>query len=610
MNVLRNEGQKGITLIALVVTIIVLLILAGISITMLMGQNGILSRAVDAKEKTGITQEEELVNLAVSDALSKGLGELTTENIDEALKNNGLNGDLSGDGPWIYIGEYKEYEIEKNGKTTSTIIDKAYTSKVIRVMGNYGVTGGNKIIELNEEENDSENTSWKKINRGKEVKEINKVKKKFAVGGRYYVIDDKGDLYAWGKDSCGELGIENNNDPEVIKKVNGISNVEDIYSDGSSVYAKTVNGEIYSWGWNYDGRLGTGSTGNQTTPVKLEGLSNIEKIYNNGSAIFAKSKTGEIYAWGSNSEGRTGTGSEESYIASPKKVEGLNNVDEIYASYYYSAAKTTNGDLYVWGYNAYGQLGIGNTVDQKSPVKIEGISNVEKVYIGNGSTIVQNKLGELYSCGSNWNGVLGLGTTEAQTSFTKINGISNITNVYISSNYVLAKANSGDLYAWGSNDSGQLGIGNNTDQTKPTKINIKVEDVYIVDYDSESIIVKNTEGELYAWGKNDYGQLGIGNYEDQNTPVKMNGNIKELYNIYSMSLLGKTSNNELYAWGDNSDRMLGIDSYEDQNAPVRVPKFSDCKVDAIEIEGSSGSVKKIIITDQNDIYVNTSYYPI
>ena len=610
MNVLRNKGQKGITLIALVVTIIVLLILAGISITMLMGQNGILSRAVDAKEKTGITKEEELVNLAVSDALATGLGELATENIDEALKNNGLNGDLSGDGPWIYIGEYKEYDIEKNGKTTSTIIDKAYASKVIKVMGNYGVTGGNKIIELNAEENDSENTSWKKVNKGKELKEINKVKKKFAVEGRYYVIDDKGDLYAWGEDSYGELGIENNNNPEVLKKVNGISNVEDIYANGDSVYAKTANGEIYSWGLNFDGKLGTGSTARQKTPVKLEGLSNIEKIYNNGSAIFAKSKTGEIYAWGNNTEGDTGTGSEKGYIASPKKIEGLNNVDEIYSSYYYSFAKTTNGELYAWGKNDYGQLGNGDKVNQRIPVKIEGISNVEKVYIGNDSTIVQNKLGELYSCGSNWNGVLGLGTTEAQTSFTKINGISNITNVYISSNYVLAKANSGDLYAWGSNESGQLGIGNNIDQTKPNKINIKVEDVYILDCDGESIIVKNTEGELYAWGKNDYGQLGIGNYEDQNTPVKMNGNIKELYNVYDMALFGKTSNNELYAWGDNSDGMLGIGSNENQNAPVKVPELSNCKVDAIDIEGPIGRVEKIIITDKNDIYVNFSSYPI
>ena len=64
------KRNKGITLIALVVTIIVLLILAGISISMLTGQNGILNRAAEAKEKTGIANEVEQRKLAQSEALT------------------------------------------------------------------------------------------------------------------------------------------------------------------------------------------------------------------------------------------------------------------------------------------------------------------------------------------------------------------------------------------------------------------------------------------------------------------------------------------------------------------------------------------------------------
>lgn len=63
------KRNKGITLIALVVTIIVLLILAGVSINMLTGQNGILNRASEAKEKTGNTQTEELVKFAVMSSI-------------------------------------------------------------------------------------------------------------------------------------------------------------------------------------------------------------------------------------------------------------------------------------------------------------------------------------------------------------------------------------------------------------------------------------------------------------------------------------------------------------------------------------------------------------
>ena len=77
------KKNKGITLIALVVTIIVLLILAGISIVMLTGQNGILNRAVEAKEKTEVAQEDESVKMAVSSALIEG--ELTTENLAKSV---------------------------------------------------------------------------------------------------------------------------------------------------------------------------------------------------------------------------------------------------------------------------------------------------------------------------------------------------------------------------------------------------------------------------------------------------------------------------------------------------------------------------------------------
>lgn len=67
----KFKRNKGITLIALVVTIIVLLILAGISISMLTGQNGILNRASEAKNLNGIAQNGELVKLSAMDALSQ-----------------------------------------------------------------------------------------------------------------------------------------------------------------------------------------------------------------------------------------------------------------------------------------------------------------------------------------------------------------------------------------------------------------------------------------------------------------------------------------------------------------------------------------------------------
>ena len=118
------KRNKGITLIALVVSIIVLLILAGISINMLTGENGILNRAVEAKEKTGKTQTEETVKLSVTDALTQGLGSLTDANLKTALNNNIGAGkyEISGDATsgWTVTVNGKEYKIDSTGKIEET----------------------------------------------------------------------------------------------------------------------------------------------------------------------------------------------------------------------------------------------------------------------------------------------------------------------------------------------------------------------------------------------------------------------------------------------------------------------------------------------------------
>ena len=114
--------DKGITLIALVVTIIVLLILAGISISMLTGQNGILNRATTAKTQTEISQVDEMVKFSAMDALANGNGKITEVLLTEALNKNLGSGNytLTGnetDG-WTIVANEKKYNINGNGSIT------------------------------------------------------------------------------------------------------------------------------------------------------------------------------------------------------------------------------------------------------------------------------------------------------------------------------------------------------------------------------------------------------------------------------------------------------------------------------------------------------------
>ena len=120
---IKNKKDKGITLIALVVTIIVLLILAGISIQMLVGEGGILINARDASESTKDVNEDEQVKLAVAEALTNGTGALTTENVRKSLvkefgESKVTEETFTGEegGPWIFKGDRDSYIINENGR--------------------------------------------------------------------------------------------------------------------------------------------------------------------------------------------------------------------------------------------------------------------------------------------------------------------------------------------------------------------------------------------------------------------------------------------------------------------------------------------------------------
>ena len=118
------KRNKGITLIALVVTIIVLLILAGISINALTGQNGLLNRAVESKEAIGIAQTEEAIKVAVMDAATQGLGTITDTNLKTALNNNVGAGkyEITGDetNGWTVTVDGKDYKISSTGNMEGT----------------------------------------------------------------------------------------------------------------------------------------------------------------------------------------------------------------------------------------------------------------------------------------------------------------------------------------------------------------------------------------------------------------------------------------------------------------------------------------------------------
>ena len=124
----NKRKESGITLIALVVTIVVLLILAGVSISMLTGENGIITQAIEAQEKTDIADEKERVQLAAVAAAGKDVwGGITEDNLAEELtKNIGKRNEdytLTKEGENFlvtYIDSNRSYLVDENGNVTYT----------------------------------------------------------------------------------------------------------------------------------------------------------------------------------------------------------------------------------------------------------------------------------------------------------------------------------------------------------------------------------------------------------------------------------------------------------------------------------------------------------
>ena len=556
----RNKGNtKGITLIALVISIIVLLILAGITIVALSGNNGILKRTTEAKNSTEISQEEESVKVAVAEALTQGVGTITTENLKISLTNNGLKGNLTGNGPWNYIGKYKSYTIEKSGKMTNSFLSEKSSDKIVDMIGEYGIAEDGTLWEL---EAGIQKHKWKELTKKRKIDEIGKVTKK-SYYREYFIVTDKGELYSWeDNDNDGESEIGNGEYQNRLEKVEGVSDVDEIYVNYFDKFVKTKTGEIYAWGENYSGQLGIGNEEDQSRPVKVEGISNVEEIYTNGSScVFAKTKTGELYAWGSNYSGELGIGNEESQ-SRPVKVTGISNIEEIYTNGDSSIfAKTKTGEIYAWGDNSNGRLGIGNNEGQNSPVKVTGVSNVEKIYTSYKNTLAKTKTGEIYAWGENDSGQLGIGNNEKQNSPVRVTGIPNVEEIYTNGDSSFVKVKTGEIYAWGENYSGQLGIGNDECQNSPVKVT-GISNVEYIDIEGNKCFVKTLDGKVYVTGSN-YGRLGLV-YDNDYDNVKIlnfvcwndikglygnNQKINKILTEYKESIIILTEDDKIYGYG-------------------------------------------------------------
>jgi alpha-tubulin suppressor-like RCC1 family protein len=329
-------------------------------------------------------------------------------------------------------------------------------------------------------------------------------------------------LYSWGENGAGALGLSNLTNYSSPKQVGSLTNWQKVSGLAASFSIKD-DGTLWAWGNNNAGRLGLGNTVNRSSPTQVGALTNWKivssGIVGNTSAV----KTdGTLWSWGYNNFGSSGLGNTTTY-SSPKQVGALNNwsVVSCNSSDGNAYAIKTDGTFWSWGDNKYGQLGLGNITNYSSPKQVGALTNWLNVAAGSYCVLAVKTDGTLWTWGAGFDGRLGTGNTTSRSSPVQIGALTNWT--YINAGWdasSMAIKTDGTLWGWGKNDGGQLGLGNTTAYSSPKQVGALNTWATISGAPQSSFATK-TDGTLWAWGDNSSGRLGLGNTTGYSSPMQV-----------------------------------------------------------------------------------------
>ncbi|HCL88747.1 MAG TPA: hypothetical protein DHW60_05175 [Ruminococcus sp.] len=409
-----------------------------------------------------------------------------------------------------------------------------------------------------------------------------------AAGGTHTAAVTKdGDLYMWGRNYYGQLGVYSNADSKIPIKVNNSSStlpeksVKYIALGYYHSAAITKDGSLYMWGYNRSGQLGDGTTTDRYTPVKI--MDNVASVSLGGSHSAAVTKDGSLYMWGDNGNGRLGDGTTTDRYT-PVKI--MDNVASVSLGSSHSAAITKDGSLYMWGYNYYGQLGDGTTTDRYTPVKI--MDNVASVSLGGNHSAAITKDSNLYMWGGNGSGQLGDGTTDNKARPHRV--ASNVQSVKLGYSHTTVISKDGGLYTWGYNYYGQLGNGTTTDSSNPIKIMNDAIDC--AGGDNHTIVLKK-DGTVYTWGDNYHGQLGDDTTTDRTSPVAIqiydHTNVLKSTKKSSESVSASSGQHTSKFAGYNANGIYNFYALKDKNADKLLSDDNILYVDQVRAD-SNGNI--------------------
>jgi alpha-tubulin suppressor-like RCC1 family protein/subtilisin family serine protease len=349
-------------------------------------------------------------------------------------------------------------------------------------------------------------------------------------------------------------------------------------SDSHTVALKN-DGTVWAWGGGLMGQLGDGVTsGAATVPVLALDITNVSAVSAGGIHTLALKSDGTVWAWGSNQYGQVGVQEQFNVFRTrPVQLPGLNGFIAVAAGGMHSLALKSDGTVWAWGANGSGQVGNGTfTHAVYAPAQVQGISNVKAIAAGPDYSLAVKTDGTVWGWGANAmgtppaGGVLGLQNASSTSTPVQIAGLSNVISVAAGGSHVVALKGDGTVVSWGNNQYGQLGDGGGASNSTPRAAS-GLSNVAAVAAGLDHSLALKADGTVWAWGRNFSGAVGDGTTANRPTPVQVSpGGSATAVAAGLQHSAAVLADGSVRTWGSNSSGQLGDRTQVNRSSPVQV----------------------------------------
>jgi len=335
---------------------------------------------------------------------------------------------------------------------------------------------------------------------------------------------------------------------------------------------------LFSCGENTYGQLGNSSTSITNSLGETTAKGTNWKNVSAGRSFALGIKTdGTLWTWGRNQFGQLGNTSTIDR-SSPIQVTGTTWMKSA-AGETHSAAVKTDGTLWTWGYNTTGQLGDETTTHRSSPVQTKAAgTNWLDVACGLYHVVAIKTDGTLWGWGRNLNGELGDDTRTNKSSPVQTKALgTNWKQVSCGSDHTMAIKYDGTLWGWGSNTNGRLGDNTTTSKSSPVQVVGSSTNWKQVSCGQTHTAAVKTDGTLWCWGDNNVGQLGDNSTTHRSSPVQTvtsGTNWNSVSGGYRMTSAIKTDGT-LWVWGVGANGSLGTNDFTHRSSPLQTASYGN-----------------------------------